>query len=283
MPYPSLQAGSNREWTIGMEGTRYSISGAGGVRIGLLSAGEGPPLLLVHGGVGQIERWAPVWDLLARSWRVTAMDRRGRGSSGDGNEYRLEDEYGDVAAAASFLAAEAGGPIDVFGHSFGATCTLGAAAEGGSFRRIVVYEPPGSETVSAEWVDRLSSTVAEGKLGRAMVSFLTEIIGLSPAEVEVLKATPPDYDILGVLADTLPREGKALLSVDVPAVASKVSVPVLLLLGQRSPKWAHDISVQAAAAIPESELVVLPDLGHEAIDAAPQLVARELERFLTGA
>ena len=30
------------------------------VRIGVLSAGEGPPLLLVHGGVGQIERWDPV-------------------------------------------------------------------------------------------------------------------------------------------------------------------------------------------------------------------------------
>jgi len=264
-----------------MEGTRYSISGAGGVRIGLLSAGEGPPLLLVHGGVGQIERWAPIWNLLARHRRVTAMDRRGRGSSGDGGEYQLEDEYGDVAAAASFLAGEAGAPIDVFGHSFGATCTLGAAAEGGSFRRIVVYEPPGSETVSADWVDRLSSMVAEGSVGRAMVSFLMEIIGLSSAEVEELKATPPDYDILGVLAATLPREGKALLSVDVPAIASKVSIPVLLLLGERSPEWAHDITVQAASAIAASELVVLPDLGHEAIDAAPQLLVEEIERFLT--
>ena len=28
----------------------------------LLAAGEGPPLLLVHGGVGQFERWAPVWN-----------------------------------------------------------------------------------------------------------------------------------------------------------------------------------------------------------------------------
>ena len=114
-----------------MEGTRWSIVGAGGVTIGLLSAGEGAPLLLVHGGVGQIERWAPVWDLLTSRSRVTAMDRRGRGSSGDGDEYHLEDEFGDVAAVATCLADEAGVPVSVFGHSFGATCTLGAAAAGG--------------------------------------------------------------------------------------------------------------------------------------------------------
>ena len=61
-----------------MDGRRHEVSGSGGVPIGLLTAGEGPPLLLVHGGVGQIERWAPLWDLLADHRRVTAMDRRGR-------------------------------------------------------------------------------------------------------------------------------------------------------------------------------------------------------------
>jgi len=263
-----------------MEGTRWSIVGAGGVTIGLLSAGEGAPLLLVHGGVGQIERWAPVWDLLTSRWRVTAMDRRGRGLSGDEDEYHLEDEFGDVAAVATCLTDEAGVPVSVFGHSFGATCTLGAAAAGGPFGRIAVYEPPGSETVSPDWVDRVSSLVAEGKPGRAMVSFLMEIIGLTSSEVDELKAAPPAYDILGVLADTLPREGKALLAVDVPALASEISVPVLLLLGERSPKWAHDITVRTGAAIAGSELVVLPGVGHEAIDATPQVLVRELGRFL---
>ena len=84
-----------------MNGVRRSVVGAEGVRIGVLSAGEGPPLLLVHGGVGQIERWDPVWDLLTPRWTVTAMDRRGRGSSGDGVGYHIEDEFGDVGAVAT--------------------------------------------------------------------------------------------------------------------------------------------------------------------------------------
>ena len=126
-----------------MDGRRHSVSGADGVRIGLLTAGTGPALLLVHGGMGRLERWAPMWAPLTERWRVTAMDRRGRGSSGDAEPYALSKEYEDVAAVAASLAASEGGPVDVFAHSYGATCTLGAAAQGAPFRRIALYEPPG--------------------------------------------------------------------------------------------------------------------------------------------
>ena len=40
--------------------------------LGLLQAGVGVPLLLVHGGFGQIERWDPVWDGLAAHYRVAS-------------------------------------------------------------------------------------------------------------------------------------------------------------------------------------------------------------------
>ena len=70
-----------------MEGTRHSVTGADGVRIGLLTAGSGPALLLVHGGMGTINSWQRVWGPLTRQRRVTAMDRRGRGSSGDAGIY----------------------------------------------------------------------------------------------------------------------------------------------------------------------------------------------------
>ena len=125
-----------------MDGIRHVVPGADGVDIGLLSAGSGPPLLLVHGGAGQIERWQPMWDHLSRRWRVTAMDRRGRGSSGDGRDYSIDAEYGDVAAVAGALSQETGGPIDVFGHSYGATCALGATGHSAPFRRVALYEPP---------------------------------------------------------------------------------------------------------------------------------------------
>src|SRR5450755_5062944 len=73
------------------------VTSADGVRIGLLTAGSGPGLLLVHGGMGTIQSWRGVWDALIRHRRVTAMDRRDRASSGDGGSYALGSEFADVA------------------------------------------------------------------------------------------------------------------------------------------------------------------------------------------
>ena len=144
-------------------------------------AGSGPPLLLVHGGMGRIERWEALWEPLTSRWRVTAMDRRGRGSSGDAGPHDLSREFEDVAAVAASLAG--GDPVDVFGHSYGAVCALGAAANGAPIRRLALYEPPGPPTVPAEWRERVLPMIEAGQPGRAMMTFLTEIIGLTAEEV----------------------------------------------------------------------------------------------------
>lgn len=266
-----------------VEGTRQSVTGSNGVRIGLLTAGTGPRLLLVHGGMGQIERWEPVWDLLTSRWQVTALDRRGRATSGDREPYSIEEEYDDVAAVAKALAEDAGGPIDVFAHSYGATCTLGAAAGSAPFRRMVLYEPPGPQTVPQDWVDRITKMVADGQAGRAMFSFLTEIVGLTVEQVEALRDAPGGRDILPVVSAIMPREAQALSRADLLSRAPAIRLPVMLLQGSESPRWARDITRILEAALPLAELVVLPGQGHEAIDAAPDMIVSELEDFLLDA
>ena len=266
-----------------MEGTRTSVTGADGVRIGLLTAGSGPGLLLVHGGMGSIESWAGVWDRLISHRRVTAMDRRGRASSGDAAApYSLDREYADVAAVAAALAAETGRPVDVMGHSIGATCVLGAAALGAPFRRIVLYEPPGPQTMAAGWPGRVAAMVADGQIGRAAFSFLTEVMGLTQAEVEALRDAPGGRDVLPIVAATLPREARGLAAADLPAAARPVTQPVLLLLGQLSPPWAREITAELAAALRQAEVTELPGVGHDAMDQAPAELVAQLDRYLTG-
>lgn len=262
-----------------MDGRRHQVTSADGTTIGLLTAGDGPPLLLVHGGPGQIERWRSLWDTLAARWRVTAMDRRGRGTSGDTSPYELSREFEDVTAVAASLAG--GDPVDVFGHSYGATCALGAAASGAPVRRLALYEPPGPQAAPPEWRDRIVAMFAEGRPGPAMVSFLREVIGLSESRIGELRARPADYDVLAVASATIPRESAALATVDLRALAVRVQVPVLLVLGSASPAWAHDISTELAAALPRSTLAVLDGQGHEAIDDAPGLLAGRLAGFFS--
>ena len=57
-----------------MEGEPGSVVSADGTRIGYITAGVGPALLLVHGGMCSAARWAPLWPLLVERFTVTAVD-----------------------------------------------------------------------------------------------------------------------------------------------------------------------------------------------------------------
>jgi hypothetical protein len=75
-----------------------TVTSSDGARIGVECAGSGPTLLVVHGGVGDRTRWTPMFPLLSSTFTTCAMDRRGRGASGDTPEYSLAKEAEDVAA-----------------------------------------------------------------------------------------------------------------------------------------------------------------------------------------
>lgn len=264
-----------------VDGGSRTVTSADGTRIGLVSAGSGRPLLLVHGGMTSSARWQPLWPLLTGRFEVSAMDRRGRGRSGDHARYVLDREFQDVAAVAADLAGRHGGPVDVFGHSIGAVCALGAAAAGAPVRRIALYEPPGPETVPRDWVDRATAMVHAEEPGRAMVSFLTEVIGVPWETVVAMRDTPVAEASLDIVAATLVREAEALTTVDLDRLARQVAQPAMLLLGAASPEWAHAITRRLRRALPQTTLRVLDGLGHEGVDTNPERVTEELTAFFS--
>jgi pimeloyl-ACP methyl ester carboxylesterase len=274
-----------------VDGERGFVRSSDGTPIGLLSAGTGPPLLLVHGGLSGMHRWAPLWPLLTPHFAVTAMDRRGRGSSGDVPDpvdYALEREFDDVGAVVEALATRSGRPVDVFGHSLGAVCALGAAGRGAPVRRMVLYEPPGPPTVTADWLRRLHSTIDAGQSGLAVASFLIEVIGLTRERVNEFReqtvqagSGPGVDDVLAVASRTLVREAEALTALDLDALADGVRQPVRFLLGTASPPWAAEVTGLLAARLSGSEVEVLDGEGHEVVDAAPHRLAEALLPLIT--
>ena len=113
-----------------------------------------------------------------------------------------------------------------------------------------------------------------------MVSFLMEIIGLTSSEVDELKAEPPAYDILGVLADTLPVRARHSW----PSTCrhwrprSAFLYSCSWVSGVPNGRTTSRSGPERRSLVPD--LVVLPGVGHEAIDATPQVLVRELGRFL---
>src|SRR5512140_2774546 len=107
------------------------VASPDGTPIAVFLSGEAAagtrPLVLVHGTSGDHRTWRVVGPLLGRRRRLAALDRRGRGDSGDAPAWSIEREVQDVAAVAEALATSTGGQVDVVGHSLGGRLALAAA------------------------------------------------------------------------------------------------------------------------------------------------------------
>ena len=211
--------------------------------------------------------WAPLWPLLTAKYRVTAMDRRGRGMSGDGPEYDGEREYDDVAAVARHIGEV--GDVNVLAHSIGAVFALGAAGRGAPIRRMLLCEPPGPPTQSREALERRLAWIADGQAGRALVELLVEVMGLDPAMLAAMRDTPRRPSSLAVFTATYEREGEFLQTVDLAALARDVTVPVHFLLGEQSPAWAGEVTRALAARPPRRNGDRGAGHGHDLVNSAP--------------
>src|SRR5262245_45404454 len=181
------------------------VTSRDGTRIAYERSGSGPPLVLVHGTSVERFSFRFVEPLLTDRFTPCAVDRRGRGESGDSTVgYAIEQEFADVAAVVDSLAQ----PADLFGHSYGATVALGAAPLARNLRRLILYEPaPGVPQVDPDLPDRLDGLVAEGEREQLLTLFLTEV-GLDPDALEQLRASPL-WRLRVAAAHTIPRELRA--------------------------------------------------------------------------
>lgn len=148
-----------------------TVASADGTEIAVERTGSGPPLVLVYGN-GDVSRFwegGGVRPALAAHCTVHAVERRGRGDSGDAEGYSLEREAEDVAAAVEAV----DGPAALLGHSGGALYSLEAAARTDGLRRLVLYEPPiqvgDNELDVAAELAEMEALVARGENERALV------------------------------------------------------------------------------------------------------------------
>jgi pimeloyl-ACP methyl ester carboxylesterase len=254
------------------------VASSDGTAIAYERSGSGPPLVLVHGTSVERFSFRFVEPLLSERFTVYAIDRRGRGESGDSRAvYSIEQEFADIAAVVDSLAE----PADLFGHSYGATVALGAASLAGNLRRLILYEPaPGVPQIEAELLSRLDVLLAKDEREQLLSAFLTEA-GLDSGALDRLRASPV-WEMRVASAHTIPRELRAEESYRPdPDTFSSLSLPVLLLLGSESPEWAKRGTEVAESALAESRVKVLEGEGHLAIMTAPELVAGAVARFLT--
>ncbi|MFP5416029.1 MAG: alpha/beta fold hydrolase [Actinomycetes bacterium] len=271
--------------TTTSQATPTYVTSADATLIAVFRSGHGRPLVLAPGTSADHTSWRFVGPLLEQHVEWHAVDRRGRGASGDAAAYSLSREHEDLAAVVDAAAARWGGPVDVVGHSYGGNVAFGAALLTANIRRLALYEgwpmPDAADRSTApETLARLEQLIAAGRRSEAMEAFFRDLVHYNDEELAIVKAAPT-WASRVASAHTVPREIRAFgeQALD-PEQAARIGVPVLLLVGAESPEVIQGKPARVAAALPDARIVELPGQGHMANLTAPDLLAAVLWEFL---
>jgi pimeloyl-ACP methyl ester carboxylesterase len=261
----------------GLESRLGTVRSKDGTLIAVECAGAGPSLVIVHGGTGDRSRWTPLFPLFASRFRVCAMDRRGHGASGDSSDYSLQREVEDVAAVVNSRS----GKVFVLGHSYGAVCALEAAFLTDRISKLVLYEPPLQDLDHSEAATRMERMIQEGNREEALVTFLREIVMISPSEIARMKARPTWPELLATIEPSI-RQIRALTAYRFDSKRmSTLNVPTLLLTGSETASPQLKQAIQGLLdSLPNRSLLVFKGQQHNAMDTVPRQFVEAVESFL---
>ncbi|MCP8884168.1 alpha/beta hydrolase [Devosia sp. XJ19-1] len=232
-----------------------------GVRLWFGDYGEGPAVVLLHGGMGNAGNFGhQVPPLIAAGYRVIAMDSRGQGrSSWDGRPFSYEQYGEDVAALLDHIGVER---AVIVGWSDGA-CTGLALARAHKARVSGVFFFACNVDASGTWPFEMTDVI-----GNCLARHQKDYAVLSP--------TPDGFDAMGqalqVMQSSQPNYSAAdLASIDVPVCVAQASGDEFI-----RPEHARYI----AETIPGARLVALDGVSHFAPVQRPALFNGAVLDFL---
>jgi pimeloyl-ACP methyl ester carboxylesterase len=244
-------------------------------------AGQGAPLLLLHGAFGDSREWHPQLDALSDEFTVIAWDAPGCGRSFEPPDDLGLEGYADCLVG--LIRALCLERPHVLGLSFGSGLALELFRRHPQLPRSLVLV-----SAYAGWAGSLGREVAEqrrdafltgAELPREDVvrEFSTTLFTESvPAEVvDAVVAVANDFRPAGLRA-----MANALADADLRDVLPRIDVPTLLLYGEDDKRSPVSIGEELHAKIPGSAFVVVPGAGHMVNLEAPERFNDEVRSFL---
>lgn len=260
---PSTQPGASPGEDIFIPVASEQVSGR--------AVGAGRPIVLVHSLLADRTSFEPLASLLAPAHRVTMLDLPGFGGSHP-VAGGLEAVADRLAEAVDVIEREAGEKPVVLGNGYGGFVTLLAAIRHPQLARKLVladcgaaFDEPGRQAF------RNMSAAARAK-GLAAISdtamrrlFAPAFQAAHPELIEARRAR-----FVAVDPETFHAACAALASLDLRADLARVTVPVLVLVGEQDEATPPVMSRELAAGLPDARLQVLAGCAH-----VPQLQAPE--------
>jgi pimeloyl-ACP methyl ester carboxylesterase len=279
-----------------VEGVEHRFVDAGGLRVHVAEAGQGDPVLLLHGWPQHWFMWRGVIERLAPQFRLIAPDLRGFGwTEAPGEGYHPDTFAEDQIALLDALEIET---AKVIGHDWGGyTSLLMGVRHPDRIERVLACDTPHPwarvrpsllfETWRSWYAVAMAAPLIGPRLAASRVPdfILSHGHAGSPFTSEELKpflrrlrdperadATTQLYrSYLGLFARGL-RGG-----LDV----GRLEVPTLLLFGERDLYVSTKLIEGYERYAPEMKVELVPDSGHFIVDEKPELVARRALAFLS--
>ncbi len=271
------------------------VTSKDGTTIGYRQMGQGPDLILAHGGMQASQNFMKLATALSDEFTVYVPDRRGRGLSGPLNsDFNIQKAVDDMQALIEKTEAH-----NVFGLSSGAIISLQSGLRLPDIHKLALYEPTLSINGSSptDWLARYDREVADDNLEAAMVSVMkgtrdTSLFAALPRFVSVpilhfgMKARAEEVkegDVsLDKLIPTVHYDVQLVIeTANTIEMYGDVRAEVLLLGGSKSAAYLRFALDQLRAVLPRATRVEFPGLDHLATDndGQPERVAEELRRF----
>ena len=251
----------------------------------MIEVGEGPPLVLIHGGLGEAGGWAPIMPLLARRFHLYIPDRPGHGLS-DPFDYRGVDPS---ELSATFLAdvLDSRGlrTVPLVGCSMGGFCAIAFYLRHPDRVSRLIFPgmpaglqravPPG--LYQAQKMLRQLSTHAPGALIRSELAQpaargrMVEALSVLVAHPERVSEESLDCDRFNLLRNHRSFQGYLDGVVTEEGVSpsllldtrwAELRVPTTFIWGEKDVFATVDQGRAAAARVPTSRFELILDAGH---------------------
>jgi pimeloyl-ACP methyl ester carboxylesterase len=234
------------------------------------SWGEGPDLVLFHGGAGSWRHWAHNIDVLSRTYRLLVPDLPGLGESAfppDGDDAM---QVAQIVANGidTVLGAEA--RYDVAGFSFGGTmATCVGAIHGARVRSVTIIGSSGvGPSGSAVELLKVRHLTGDERVATHRIN-LNRLMIADPAKIDALALAIQEWNTRHsrLKTPTLSRSGA------LPNALKRVVAPVNGIWGERDAPANPRAPLRVAALRelrPDADVRMIPGAGHWVAYEAPE-------------